>query len=154
MSDNFPFYSSIAKKGFTMIELLIVMGLFIIVLSFGIAIGLDSFRANNLIAEKSSLISALQKARSQAINNVGNSGHGFSFDGANYIIFEGASFGSRNWSRDLIIPKSSSITISGFTEVVFEQLTGDASPAPCNIILSEGISSSSISVNEEGRIDW
>lgn len=140
--------------GFTLIELLVVMGLFLMILSLGLVIGFDSFRRDSLIAERNTLISALQKARSQAMNNIGDNGHGFYFDGTNYMIFEGESFVLRKISQDLIIPRNSSISISSLAEVVFGQLTGNATPTPYNIILSDGVSSSTISVNEAGRIEW
>jgi prepilin-type N-terminal cleavage/methylation domain-containing protein len=144
------------NSGFTLIELLIVMGLFVMILSLGLVIGFDSFRRDSLIAERNTLISALQKARSQAVNNIGDSAHGFYFTGANYVIFEGTSSVWRNESQDFFIPKNSSISVSAsdLAGVVFSQLSGDATPTPYEIIISDGISSSSVSVNEEGRINW
>jgi prepilin-type N-terminal cleavage/methylation domain-containing protein len=142
------------SAGFTLLELLIVMGLFAIILSFGLAIGFDSFRRDTLKTERTNLVSALQKARSQAVNNIDNNMHGFYFDGANYIVFEGTSFATRDTSRDLFIPRNSTISLSGLPHgVVFEQLSGDATPAGV-IVLEDGISSTTISINEEGRIEW
>jgi type II secretory pathway pseudopilin PulG len=154
MSDNFSFSGPAVKKGFTLIELLVVMGLFIMILGLGIAIGFDSYRRDTLIAERNTLVSALQKARSKAVNNINREKHGFYFDGTNYFVFEGTSSALRISAQDLIIPKNPSITMSGSAEVVFEQLTGNASPTPYNIFLTDGISSSTISVNEQGRINW
>jgi prepilin-type N-terminal cleavage/methylation domain-containing protein len=140
--------------GFTLVELLIVIALFAMILSLGLVIGFDSYRRDTLIGERNTLISAMQKARSQAINNIGDKSHGFYFDGSNYVVFKGNSYATRDASEDLVIPKNPSIIISGMAEVVFGQLTGDASPASYNIVLTDGVSSSTISVNGEGRINW
>jgi prepilin-type N-terminal cleavage/methylation domain-containing protein len=141
------------NRGFTLIEILVVMALIAIVFGFSSVVGFDSYRKNSLKAERDTLISALQKARSQAINNVNDIKHGFYFDGTNYILFNGPSYASRNVAQDLIVEKNSAITVSGTAEIIFDQLTGNASPTG-DIILGDGVSSSSVSVNQEGRINW
>jgi hypothetical protein len=97
----------------------------------------------------------LQKARSEAINNIDNSKHGFYFDETNdkYIVFDGDFFDHLKIDQYLLVQKNSAITISGLNDIVFDQLTGNATPTG-DLILSDNISSSTISINQEGRIDW
>ncbi len=147
-----PNISKLDKKGFTLIEILLVVSIIAMIFAFTVALGFDSYRRNSLKTERDTLISILQKARSQAINNVNNTKHGFYFNGTEYIIFEGDSFISPQ-PQDLMVQKSSSITTSGLNEIIFDQLTGNASPTG-EIVLSDGISSTTISINQEGRINW
>jgi Tfp pilus assembly protein FimT len=138
--------------GFTLIEIITVISLTVMVFGFSAALGFDAFKRNYLKTEQSTLISVLQKARSQAINNVNNSKHGFYFNGTDYIIFEGDSYGS-NPPMDFIVEKNFSIIFGGLTEVVFDQLSGKASPAG-EMTLSDGVSVITISISSEGRINW
>jgi len=145
--------STLNKKGFTLIEIILVMTLLVMVLGFGLITGFDSYRRDALRAERNTVISVLQKARSQAINNVNNSKHGFYFDGTNYIVFEGTSSDSRISEKDLLIPKNSVITATGSVEIVFDQLMGNTVQTG-DFILSDDTSSTTISINQEGRINW
>jgi len=145
---------SLSLTGFTLIEITLVIALIIIIFGFGLTISFDSYRKDNLKAERDTLISVLQKARNESINNLNNTPHGFYFDGTDYILFDGSSYASRDASRDLKIVKNPSITIGGLTEIVFEQLDGNANPIG-DITLSDGINPViSININQEGRINW
>jgi len=129
------------------------MALVAMVLSFGLITGLDSYRRDALKAERNTVISLLQKARSQAINNIDNSKHGFYFDGTDYRVFYGTSSDFRIIAKDLVVEKNHIITISGLNNIVFDQLTGNTVQTG-ELVLSDNISSSTISINQEGRIDW
>ncbi len=151
---NISISGKFSGRGFTLIEILLVITLVALIFAFSSALGFDSFRRNYLKTEQDTLVSILQKARSQAINNINNKKHGFYFNGTDYVIFEGDSFVSPQ-PQDLVIQKNPSITITpgSLTEVVFDQLTGNANPVG-DIVLSDGISSITISINQEGRINW
>jgi Tfp pilus assembly protein FimT len=150
-SDKSFFILPKSGTGFTLIEITLVIALIIIIFGFGLTISFDSFRKNYLKTERDTLISVLQKARGEAINNVNDTQHGFYFDGTDYVLFEGS---SSPGTQELKITKNPSITISGLTEVVFEQLSGDANSVG-DIILSDGINPAvTININQEGRINW
>ena len=145
-----------SDRGFTLIEITLVIALIIIIFGFGLTVSFDSYRKDYLKAERDTLISVLQKARNESINNLNNTPHGFYFDGTDYILFEGSSYTDplRDTSKDLKIVKNPSITIGGLTEVVFEQLDGNANPVG-DITLNDGINPViSININQEGRINW
>jgi prepilin-type N-terminal cleavage/methylation domain-containing protein len=148
-------------RGFTLIEILLVISLIALIFSFTVALGFDSYRRNSLKTERDTLVSILQKARSQAINNIDDSRHGFYFDGTNYIVFAGDSFDPLTVANDLVVKKNPSIEvivnvsteINGLKQIVFNQLTGNIDQT-ASLVLSDGISSSTISINQEGRINW
>jgi type II secretory pathway pseudopilin PulG len=140
--------------GFTLIEITIVIALIIIIFGFGLTISFDSYRKDYLKTERDTLISILQKARGESINNINDIPHGFYFDGTDYVLFEGFSYDSRDVSQDLKIAKNPSITIDGLKEVIFEQLSGNANSVG-DITLNNGIDPTiSININQEGRINW
>src|SRR5271154_5232788 len=113
------------SSGFTLLEILVVMGILTVVAGFGLALSLDGYRDYLFRDERDTVIGALQKARSQAINNVClGSGcsdgvpHGVFLQNSQYTIFQGASYAGRNGSVDQILPSNyGSMSITGVTQV-------------------------------------
>lgn len=152
----------IHKQGFTLIEIVVVMGLLAILGSLGLIMSLDSYRSYAFRNERDLIVTVLQKARSQAINNVclgsgctSGADHGVHLQTGSYTIFQGTIFASANHSLDQVVQSSSAtVQLSGLTDVVFSQLSGNAAPAG-NITVSDGVGhSTTISINDAGRIDW
>ncbi len=152
------------KSGFTLIEILIVMSLLIAV-GFVLAFAdFDIWRGYNFRGECDLVISILQKARSQSINNIclGTSctdgkPHGVYIQSNKYTIFQGNDWNNRDDVFDEDYEASSNINSAGstITEVVFSQLSGDVS-VEGEIVLNEinGFRSRTIYINNEGRISW
>lgn len=144
------------NKGFVLIEVLVALGILTIIASLGLFLSMDFFRGYSFNYEKNLLISILQKTRSKSLANINQSNHGFYFDNTNknYIIFQGDSYTTRDASFDEKFPASKNINITGFPSegIIFQQLSADSSPV--NITISDGVKSATISINEEGRINW
>jgi prepilin-type N-terminal cleavage/methylation domain-containing protein len=148
--------STSGKKGFTLIEIVFVIALAALVFTFSASLGFDAFSRNYLRTEQDTLLSVLQKARNEAVSNLNDKRHGFRFDGVNYVIFEGDTYLPAD-PMNLIVEKNPAVNLSGSTEVIFERLTGDVlacDPTPCNITLTGGSDSITISINGQGRINW
>lgn len=144
--------------GFTLIELLVVIGITGILLSLSLFVGNDFYRVYALSSERDNLISYIRKARSRALSNYNQSSHGFAVSSSRYIIFQGSSYASRSSTWDQIFNISPGIimnwqTESSSKEIVFSPLAATSS-ASGTIYLNDGISTSSIQINYEGRIDW
>ena len=141
------------KKGFTLIEIIIVIAILAAILSFGMIVNLNVFTGDIFLAEQSKIVGILERARSHAMANMFESAYGVCFNFPNYIIFR---FRDRSTclpisDTDEIIPTEKNITIT-FPTVVFKQLTGDTTGATINI--TDGIKSANIIINNEGAIDW
>jgi hypothetical protein len=122
-------------------------------LTFGLIFGVDFYKTYSFDAERNTILSVLQKARSRALNNINQSPHGVSFQSNNYVIFQGASYASRDLNYDQAIPKNPAINASGLSETVFQQLSGEVQSGG-DIVLDNGKRTSIISINNEGRINW
>lgn len=141
------------RSGFTLFETVIVMGIFLIIFSFGLFIGFDYYRGYLLAAERDTVVATLRKARSQALNNVLQAAHGLYIATTSYVIFTGNSFATRNAVYDEAINRLPGVSASGTTEVVFWPLAA-TSTASGTIALSDGVRQVGIQVNYEGRINW
>lgn len=140
-------------SGFTLVEITIVLAIMAGLATIGLIVGVDSYSRYNFHSEKDTVVSMLQKARSAAINNIGESWHGVYFgDSANIILFQGQGatkdYTHRNLAFDFKIEKSTVVSYSGTSEIVFDQLSGNTSSGTVTI------NSANITINNEGGIDW
>lgn len=147
--------------GFTLIEIIVVMSLLAVIGALTAFANFDVWRGYTFRGESDLLISLLQKARSQSVNNIclGSScvegqPHGVKILPDKYIIFQGTVYNPSDPLNEEF-DASDTVSHSGMSEVVFSQLSGDVSLAG-DIILNEidGFRSETISINNEGRINY
>ena len=147
---------------FTLLEVLIVMAIFIMVAGFGLFVSLDTFRGYSFRNERDVVVSVLNKARSQSINNMcfGTSctdgkAHGVYFGVAgNYVVFQGASYATRDTALDEVVAAShKGATVTGTSEVVFAPLSAVVA-SPATITVTADSHSSVITVGTEGQVVW
>jgi prepilin-type N-terminal cleavage/methylation domain-containing protein len=141
-------------RGFTLIEVLVVVAILGVILSFGMAVDLNVFKGDTFRAEQSTIVSVLSRARSRAMANVFDSNHGVCYDagGDNYVIFKGGSCvvaGSELISANINISEHVDTV---FPPVVFDRLTGNSVGGTIHI--EDGIKEEDIIINNEGAINW
>ena len=154
---------SSGTRGFTLIEVLVVIGIFAMLGAISLIISLDSYRGYMFRNERDTLITSLQKARSQSVNNVcygtctNGRPHGVAFSPSQTIIFQGASFALRDVSADEVMNRSYnavSVTPGSLGEVVFAQLSGDVA-TPGYVTITDGLAhTSTTTISSNGQISW
>jgi prepilin-type N-terminal cleavage/methylation domain-containing protein len=141
--------------GFTLIELIVVMAIFLIAGGFGLVLSMDSYRSYNFREQQNLLVGLLQKARSESMENINQQPHGLyiSQNPAEYVLFQGPSYAGRDALEDITFPGSGSFSCGGLNEIVFTQLSGSV-PISGAITLDDHIHPViNINLNNEGRID-
>lgn len=157
-------------RGFTLLEIIVVMALLVIVAGFGLIVSMDDYRGFNFRNERDVVAGVLQKARSQAINNMcfphgggdctDGKPHGAYFGTpGEYVIFQGSSYASRDQDADEVIEvKNAAASVTGFDEVVFSRLSGDADTSPSGTdtltVVDDRGRTSVFTVEASGRIWW
>lgn len=141
-------------RGLTLIEVIIVISLISFVVLLSSLVDINYYRRELSASEVSILISALQKARGRAMNNIGATAHGVYLDDSDaYVIFRGNSF-DPDADDNEYVPKNPNLALAGdFDEVYFEQLSGEPNEVG-NITLSDGALSKTVSLHFGGLIDW
>jgi prepilin-type N-terminal cleavage/methylation domain-containing protein len=144
-------------NGFTLIELLLTVSIISVIgiLSTGFY---SRFLLQNAVANTSDqLIADLRKAQMYSMTgkyNLTNTTWGVRYGSNTITLFLGSSYATRNSAFDETFTVSPSVTISGFTELVFAKTTGlPTGGNPSNtptIVISGGSSSKTITVNSQG----
>jgi len=148
------------NKGFTLVEIIIALGLMSIVVALGLFASFDLFRGSSLASERDVIVSILQRARSESLNNINQTRHGVHFTGVKpnlkYVLFECnpapqcSSYTPS--SADATTTSSYGFSITTPADIIFAQLTGTSTDA--TITMADGRSTSTITINSEGRINW
>jgi prepilin-type N-terminal cleavage/methylation domain-containing protein len=140
------------KRGFSLIEILVVTSIIAMLAGLGLIVGMDSIRQNTFQSEQRLLADVLEKARSRALHNMFESPHGVHIENAGYTIFRGSTYNATSPTNETF-PKNPSFAVSGASDITFAQLSGNSSFAGV-LMITDGIRSRNISLNNEGRIDW
>ncbi|KKU99015.1 MAG: hypothetical protein UY32_C0008G0006 [Candidatus Jorgensenbacteria bacterium GW2011_GWC1_48_8] len=127
--------------------------LFSLFLILGWPIGLDAYRNYLLTAETRNLLSIIRRAETNAFANKNKSAHGVAIQSDQFVLFQGPSYAGRTAAYDEEYLKSGTVTVSGVVEIVFAQISGKPN-ASATIVLSNELRSQTISVNNEGTINW
>ncbi len=149
------------QSGFSLIELLVVIAIFGILATLALFFSMDFFRTYATNSEQVTLVSSLSKARSQSLANINRHQHGVRITPSSYTIFEttsGVAFDARPQALknlDQVITVNSSVKPTSSTDIVFDQLSGNANcTSGCTITMSGGGTTKTINVNAQGAILW
>ncbi|HRH24202.1 MAG TPA: prepilin-type N-terminal cleavage/methylation domain-containing protein [Candidatus Paceibacterota bacterium] len=151
-------------KGFTLLEILVVMGLVLMVVAFGLIVSFDDYRGFTFRNERDIVVSVIQKARGQAINNMcfgagctDGKAHGVYFGTpGEYVVFQGTSYATRDVALDEVIAaRDNASVVSGMTSVVFNRLRADTTTVGgTTLTITQPGHTSTITVEPEGRVWW
>ncbi|MFA6354854.1 MAG: prepilin-type N-terminal cleavage/methylation domain-containing protein [Candidatus Paceibacterota bacterium] len=141
------------NKGFTLLEVLVVLAIFAILFAVSDGVYINFKRANNLSITTNTIVEAVRYASSNASSNRGDSKWGVKINNNEILIFKGDSYESRDTSFNESFKITGGIIVSGLSEVIFEKLSG-ATLSPGTIILSSYGEVENININEKGTITY
>ena len=121
-------------RGFTLIEILVVVAIFTILASLGLFMTMDAYRATSSRSERDIVVSLLEQARSRAMNNYEGTTWGVCYLAPNYEIFSGND------------------CAAGSSRIIFSQLAGTTTAI--DIPITQNGRTDIISINHEGTINW
>lgn len=120
------------NKGFTLIEILIVIAILGIISSI-VLLNLSQFRNEQLLKNTTlDVVSLLSKARQDTLSSVNSTNYGVHFDSNQAVLFTGSVYSSNNVTNEPVVFSSkvnisipSGLNIGGGSDVIFERLTGE-----------------------------
>jgi len=116
----------IFEKSFTLLEILLVIGIISILLVFIVPLSLDFYKSQQLEAQTQSVIQTLRRAQSKAMAMELDSPFGIYFGTSNYTLFKGSFYSDpgRDLQYDEIFDLPEIINVSGLNEIVFLKSEG------------------------------
>jgi len=141
------------KKGFSLIEIIIVLAIFVLISSVGLFFSFDHLRSQNFVSETRLLVRLLENVRQKSLMNENQNPHGLFLWENSFVLFEGKKF-NLDSETNLFFDRNLAIDIeTNFSEsqIIFKNISGGLDTSG-NFLLSDGVRNREISVNQEGSI--
>ncbi len=142
-----------SSNGFTLLELLVVIGIFLLLFAVSDSTFLKFKSHNNLEIATGGVIEGIRLAQSSAQSGKGNSKWGAEIISNSVVVFKGNTYATRDTTADQNISFSGGISASGLSEVVFEKITGITGTTG-TIILTNGTDTKNININAKGTVTY
>lgn len=140
------------ERGFTLLEMIMVLGLIALLSSPLFSLAVDFYNARQFDVHFQGLVQSLRRAQSKAIYGL-ESPFGVYFSGQQYVLFKGPSYTARDPEYDEVFLLPEGAYLSGLQEIVFSRISGLPSDTG-DIVLDLYQHSDSININPEGVIDY
>lgn len=142
-------------RAFSLIEVLVVLGVFVIVAGFSLFMGIDAIARGSAMGERDTLVSMLVSARTAGLANIHERPHGVRIDATHFTRFEGTAFDSFPATHKAVA-RNGAVAVSGPTlpvDIIFSQLAATTT-GYSTITVSEAPASYTIDINSMGQIEW
>jgi prepilin-type N-terminal cleavage/methylation domain-containing protein len=141
------------NKGFTLIEVIIVICIILLLFVIVWPIGASFYRQQIISKADQQVVSILKQARANAINQKNNAAFGVELAEGQAVLFQGNTFDSRIISEDITYTLPKIAVIGGLNEIVFLPNTGFVD-TPGSIIIGGAGANKEIKINRLGVIDY
>ena len=142
------------EHGFTLIEMMLSVAIIGLLAGLSLPVFL-SFQTNNDLSQTTEVVAdTLRRAETYSRANYGDAQWGVDFASRSVTLFQGATFSGRNTAFDEpeTIPSDVLVGFSG--DIIFNKLSGlPASSASINLT-STGGSSSTLTINNQGMVNY
>lgn len=138
-------------KGFTFIELILVVALISIVTAMSAVFYTRFLTQNAVLNTVDQLVGQMHKAQIYAMSGRQGSNWGVNYSSSVITLYSGNSYLARNNVFDEKFSVNSNITVSGFSDINFNRLTGVPNVTP-TITITGNNNTKSIIINSQGGI--
>ncbi len=143
---------SSSKKGFTLIEALIVVSIITILAVIGVASLSNSRNKNKLSDEQANVVYAFQKARDSAVSGVGNTNYGIHVEADKLTVFQGTAWSGSTVEQQINLPSSITTDQTG-TDFIFSRISGASSKSGVIILKQSGTGSTAkVTISADGQV--
>lgn len=140
--------------GFTLLEMLLVVSLVGVIMSFSVFINYSFYINNDVDVATLNTVQAIRRAQNLAMGTAEDSVWGIRTNGDNVTLFKGAVYANRDTDFDEIFDLPKSVVISGLSEIIFDKLSGNPQSIGSIILTAPNDLNRSITINEKGVISY
>lgn len=151
--------TSAKRLGFTLVELLIVIGIGVIITASAMPI-YSNFQSGTQVNESATqLLQTVRLAKMRSEQRVNNSAHGVRFfqtqNQDSYVLYQGASYVTRDaaYDRRVVLDNVLNLTSSGGLDISFQPGSGVPSASSMITITHSVHGSQTIQIHENGLIE-
>jgi len=144
------------QRGFTLIEMLLTVGILAALASLSLPIYSSFASRNDLDLDTQTLASMIRRAETYSRTMNGDSNWGVKVQAGSAVLFKGASYATRDSTVDETDTITNTVTVGGsISEVVFTKLTGAPSTTG-TITLTHTATNDvrTITLNAKGMVDY
>lgn len=146
-------YQKTYRKGFTIVELLVVIAVFAIFMGIS-QLGIMDYRTRgDLQTATYNIVEALRHAKANAQQVQDDSKWGVKIDNSQVVVFEGDSYVTRNTNYDQVVKLPEGIVAGGISEIIFEKVKGTTLNSG-DITLTNNTTTNTITINAKGTITY
>jgi prepilin-type N-terminal cleavage/methylation domain-containing protein len=142
-----------ASGGFSIIEILVVLGIFAILFAISTSVYGSLKVQNNLSMALGSTVEALRYAENKARAGEQDSSWGVKIATNQITVFSGTNFAGRNSDNDQTVNFPGGVSASGISEIVFDKITGKTNNIG-TVTFASNASTKSFSLNSYGTIHY
>jgi Tfp pilus assembly protein FimT len=144
------------NRGFTLIELFIIITIMVIVVSVSIPIYGNIQQSAQVNEVSSGLIQAINLAKNRALSGLNDANHGVYIDAINssYILYQGINYSARTASYDRVSEYAEILSVTtnlSGSEINFTKVTGEPNSTGIIFISDGSGKESQININEFGN---
>jgi type II secretory pathway pseudopilin PulG len=139
------------ERGFTLIEILLVIGITMTLLLLTLPMSMRFLVMENTEESASTLVSTMHRAQAFAYNGKNNSAWGVKFFADHYVLFSGISYDTRMANFDELHAIDDTVSIAAPSEIMFTALLGAPSMSG-EIVVHSGSEEARIAISDIGMI--
>ena len=148
--------SNYFKKGFTLVEITIVIAIIVIISAISVKVYFNMKEKQAILKDSESIVSIIEKTRNMSLNRKNDSAYGVKFASSSVTVFAGSTYISGNNISKYDLEsdvKISTISLSSHgTEVGFAKTTGVPN-ATGTVVLSTSVYTKTITISGTGIIE-
>ncbi len=149
----------IYKKGFTVVELLVILGVLILLVSIFLSTFVQFRKHQSLLMDTDTIVGVLRQARNQTLSSQNSVNYGVHITAPTVTLFVGPSY-SAGAGNNQVFSLSSTDTIvnvaltGGGSDVIFNRLSGETAQNGSITVSSPGIpENKTVTIYKTGLVD-
>ena len=148
------FERNFKKKGFTLIEIILVVALLVLMGGISVPIYQSLQVRKNLDVATYAITQNLRQAQALSQSGTGDITWGVRISTGNITLFKGINYSGRDTAFDENTEISSNIVPSGISEIVFSKLFGEPQTTGDIILTNINNDTETITINPKGTIEY